>query len=270
MKNTSICYSDLILLSNDVVENVKQLMEWGAEQVELLMDGPQWDEMENLFKELVPRLRAFPVSYSIHPPAWDLNLTSENCATRETAFFEYKKAIQFANQLGASHVVIHPGFCFAPFFDKKQAQLRAKTYITELSRFAKELNVKLAIENVGYNGSSLFTQMEYTSFLEEIDDSTVYLIDTGHAHLNHWDIPQLIMDTKDRLFALHIHDNNGIGDDHLPIGEGSIEWAPIYQAIHQYAPNCQFILEYATDTPLSKLAVGKKILQQEIIGKSLG
>ncbi|WP_100332354.1 sugar phosphate isomerase/epimerase family protein [Bacillus xiapuensis] len=264
MSKNLICYSDLALLSHHPFENTDQLIKHGAGKVELLMDGPCWDEMEDLFQELAPKLQALPVRYSIHPPAWDINLTSENRAVRETAFTEYKKAIQLAGMIDACHVVIHPGFCFSPAFDKQTAQKRAAQMINELCKIAEPLQVKLAIENVGYSGSSLFTQEEYTRFLDGIDKTAGFLIDIGHANLNQWDIPRLIKETKDRLLALHIHDNDGIRDAHWPIGEGNIEWPAIFSAINQCQLPIELILEYAPGTPLNWLEEGKHILQNEI------
>lgn len=266
----NICYSDLILLSNNLLENANELIKHGADKIELLMDGQEWNDMEDLFQELASKFRSLPVGFSIHPPAWDINLTSENRAIREASFSEYKKAILFANMIGASHVVIHPGFCYSSVFNKQIAQHRSATYINELCIIAKELNVKLAIENVGYNGSSIFTQSEYTNFLNDLDETAVFLIDTGHAHLNNWDIPKLIKDTKDRLYAMHIHDNDGTGDDHLPIGEGTIAWKEVYAAINEFAPNCELILEYAINTSLEKLREGKDLLQTQISMNKMG
>lgn len=259
-----ICYSDLSLITKDIFENIEELLANGADKVELLMDGDKWDEMERLFVDFTPKLKALPVGYTIHPPAWDINVTSENKAIREASFIEYKKAIEFAGMIGADHVVIHPGFCFSPVFNKKLAQERAKHYIHRLCEVAKPLNVKLVIENVGYNGSSLFTQDEFTGFLDSIDDIAGYLIDIGHAHLNQWDIPKLIRETKDRLLAIHIHDNSGAGDEHLPIGEGTIQWGEIFAAMRDISIDCQLILEYAPNTPLEKLREGKELLIKEI------
>lgn len=259
-----ICYSDLPLVSKDPLKNVHDLIEYGADKVELLMDGEKWDDMEKSFKKLSSKLKELPIGYTIHPPAWDINLTSENKAIREASFFEYKKAIEFAGMIQASHVVIHPGFCFSPVFDKRLAKQRAEDYIHQLCEFAKPLNVKLAIENVGYNGSSIFTQDEFISFLENIHDTAGYLLDIGHANLNRWDIPQIMKQTKDRLIALHVHDNNGTGDDHLPIGEGTVPWQEIFKTIHEQSIDCQLILEYAPGTPLEKLREGKEILLKEL------
>lgn len=263
-----ICYSDLSLLTNEIFKNINDLIEHGADEIELLMDGDKWDDMEMLFQQISSKLKALPVGYTIHPPAWDINLTSENKAIRETSFSEYKKAIEFASMIGASHVVIHPGFCFSPVFDKKLAQQRAADYINRLCEVAKPLNVKLAIENVGYKGSSIFAQNEFTRFLDPIDETAGYLIDMGHAHLNGWDIPQVIKDAKDRLLAVHLHDNNGTGDDHLPIGDGTIQWKEVFAAIHEHAADCQLILEYAPGTPLEKLHEGKELLLKEVSGSA--
>ncbi|WP_400164472.1 sugar phosphate isomerase/epimerase family protein [Brevibacillus sp. TJ4] len=265
--NQNICYSDLPLITKDIVTNVEELIAHGAEKVELLMDGDKWDDMELLFEGVASRLKALPIGYTVHPPAWDTNLTSENKAIREASFAEYKKAIQFAAMIGADHVVIHPGFCFSPVFDKKLAQERARYYVNQLCEVARPLNVKLVVENVGYNGSSLFTQDEFIRFLDSIDETAGYLIDIGHAHLNQWDIPRLIRDTKDRLYAIHIHDNSGAGDEHLAIGEGTIQWEDIFEAMREIRNDCQLILEYAPNTPLEKLRVGKERLARELFAK---
>ncbi|MGG5252518.1 sugar phosphate isomerase/epimerase family protein [Neobacillus sp. SM06] len=260
-----ICYSDLPLITNDVFENMNKLIAMDADKVELLMDGDKWDEMERLFADFAPKLKALPVGYTVHPPAWDTNLTSENQAIREASFSEYKKAIEFASMIEADHVVIHPGFCFSPVFNKELAKERAIVSIQRLAEVAKPLNVKLVIENVGYNGSSLFTQEEFTRFLDSFDETVGYLIDVGHAHLNHWDIPKLIRETKGRLLALHLHDNNGEADEHLPIGEGTIQWEGIFSAMKEVPDHCQLILEYAPKTSLEKLRDGKELLLKEVL-----
>lgn len=252
-------------MTNDIFANIEQLIAYGADKVELLMDGDKWDDMERLFEEFTPKLKALPVGYTVHPPAWDINLTSENKAVREASFSEYKKAIQFAGMIGADHVVIHPGFCFSPIFNKRLAQERAKAYIHRLCEAAKPLNVKLVLENVGYNGSSLFTQAEFIQFLESFDETAGYLIDIGHAHLNQWDIPRLIRETSHRLLAIHIHDNTGTGDDHLPIGAGTVPWDEIFAAMREISSNAQLILEYAPGTPLEKLHEGKQLLLQHVL-----
>lgn len=256
-----ISYSDLLLLGGQAEINVEKLLGEGTTHIELLLDGKSWDNMEGTSARLVPYLIGTKASYTVHPPAWDTNLTSENRAIRDASFGEYRKSIEFAHRIGATHVVIHPGFCFSPAFDKQTAALRAEEAVNQLCRIAAPLGIQLAIENVGYHGSSLFSQEEYVRFVERLDEAAVYLVDTGHAHINGWDIPALIRQTAPRLGCVHLHDNSGSADEHLPIGEGTIDLAPIWDALRD-APSCQLILEYAPGTELSKLREGTQLLRE--------
>ncbi|MGN8683273.1 sugar phosphate isomerase/epimerase family protein [Gracilibacillus sp. HCP3S3_G5_1] len=265
MTNKSVTYSDLPLLNKGIIENVQQLIEYGADKIELMMDGDKWEEMEQLFEPLANQLKEFPVSYSIHPPAWDINLTSENRAIREASFNEYKKAIEFAAMISASDVVIHPGFCFSPVFDKQLAQQRATQLIGELCKIAKPLDVRLAIENVGYRGSAIFTETEFVHFLDNFDRTAGYLIDIGHAQLDGWDIPSVVNAVKDRLIALHIHDNRGTADDHLPLGHGEMDWKKVLDIVKEHQIDCELILEYAPGTSLEVLRTGKELLNQNVL-----
>ncbi len=262
--NKEICYSDLILLTQPVEKNVDALIEYGADKIEILMDGIEWDEVDDKIAKMRGMLKNYGVGYTVHPTAWDTNLTSENKAIRQASFNEYKKAIEFAHDIEAEHVVIHPGFCFSPVFDKKTAQKRAEEYINELCRVAAPLGVRLAVENVGYNGSSIFTQEEYVRFLDHIDDTAGYLIDTGHAHLNQWDVAEMIRQVQQRLISLHLHDNSGKGDEHLPVGKGTINWNPIFEELNKIKAPCQLILEYAPNTDLEELKRDKERLQVEL------
>ncbi|GEB34482.1 MULTISPECIES: sugar phosphate isomerase/epimerase family protein [Brevibacillus] len=259
-----ICYSDLALLTQPIEANIELLLEHGADKIELLMDGLQWDAMDDQIARMSKVLPQYNAGYTVHPPAWDTSLTSENKAIREASFSEYAKAIQFAHNIGAEHVVIHPGFCFSPVFDKEIAQMRAADAIHRLCKIAAPLGVKLAVENVGYKGASIFSEAEFAAFLDGMDSVAGYLLDTGHAYLNDWDIPALIRSISHRLLAVHLHDNYATGDDHLPIGEGGISWEPVFATLAQTAPDCQLILEYAPGTELVKLQQGKSVLLERL------
>lgn len=249
----TIAYSQLITLSQPIEASIQALIEAGAESIELMIDGPEWENIKEEWESLIQQLCAFDVAYSVHPPAWDINMTSENRETRNTAIREYERSIRFAHAIGAEHVVIHPGFTFSPVFSKEVAKERAKEGIERLCEVARPLGITLGIENVGYNGSSLFTQAEYVQFVKTLDPCASYLIDTGHAHLNGWDIPALLRETSDRLIALHVHDNDQTGDDHWRIGHGTIPWETVWDELVQLNNNSTVILEYAPGTPLHAL-----------------
>ena len=126
---------------------------------------------------------------------------------------------------------------------------------------AKKAGVRLAFENVGYHGSSIYTQEEYIHALDGVDPIVGYLIDVGHAHVNAWDIPGTIDAVSHRLYGLHLHDNRGNCDAHLPMGEGTIPWDQVLAAIGRIqTPECEFVLEYAPMQPLERLRSGEEML----------
>jgi len=270
MSNTFICISDLPLLAERLETKIESLKEIGATYVELLVDGGAWDDTQKSYSEHLAYLRRSGLKFSVHPPAWDTNLTSENKAIREATYAEYCRAIEFAYAIGGEHVVIHPGFRYSPAFDNETAKQRAQELVQRLCKTAEPLGIRLAIENVGYHGSSLFMQEEYVAFVADLDASAAYLIDTGHAHLNGWDIPRLIRAAKSRLCSIHLHDNLGDRDSHLPIGRGSIDWDPVLAELRD-APGCLPILEYAPGTSLELLKQSVEFLKKSLdMGTRLG
>jgi sugar phosphate isomerase/epimerase len=259
-----ISYSDLVVLNGDFERNVAKLMDHGAESIEILMDGPKWDVGNEPYAAQSATLNRADLDYSIHPPVWDTNLTSENSAIRELSFLQYKKSIVFGADVGASYIVIHPGFLNAPVFSRETARKRAAEAVDRLNGIARPLGVRLAVENVGYQGTALFSMNEFAHFLDGMDDNIGYLIDTGHAFIDRWDIPQLIPTIKNRLFALHLHDNSGLFDQHKAIGEGNISWGPIWSSLKNTAMDFRMVLEYDTGISLEKMRSDKDMLLKEL------
>ncbi|HBG02133.1 MAG TPA: sugar phosphate isomerase/epimerase [Firmicutes bacterium] len=255
-----VCNSELIVLNHPIIENVDRLVKTGCNRIELMMDGAAWDSYQADFSTLIGKLRSRNVHYSIHPAAWDINLAAATKILREAAWEHHLQALNFGVEIGASQVVIHPGFVGSPCFSKELAQKRAREFTDRLADKAKSLGIRLAFENVGINGQSIYTEGEFIKALDDVDPVVGYLIDTGHAHVNNWDIPRLIKTLSNRLVGLHIHDNHGKQDEHLPMYEGSIVWDEVLEAIKTYARDCELILEYAPGTPLEELVKGRNTL----------
>ena len=122
--------------------------------------------------------------------------------------------------------------------------------LTEVISLAQSYGVQVVIENVGLRpcGSLLFDFEEYLALFERYPQALA-LLDTGHAHVNGWNIPETVKRLQKKLLAVHVHDNDGSGDSHQPVGLGTIEWEPYFASIRDYAPNALQILEYAYIEP---------------------
>lgn len=261
-----IYFSELCLLGGNVFSNVDRMAAAGAKNIELMLDGPGWDRFDLRADSLVKGLLARPVTYSVHTPVWDTNLTSENYFVRRGAMESVRRAIVLAAGLRAKHVVVHPGFCMSGCFSRETAQKRAAEAVNELADFNRDYGMRLLFENVGGSATSLFTQEEFVRFSSGLPSGAGCLVDIGHAHWNGWDIPRLISEVGSRLFAVHLHDNDGTGDQHLPMRRGTVDWEPVFSALRSAPRDVSLVLEYGTGTPLAVLARDAAALERSVSG----
>ncbi len=258
----NIYYSELYLIGGDAVQNVDRMIADGAENIEVMLDGPGWDRFDFRIDAVAAELKKRPVTYSVHTPVWDTNLTSENYFVRQGVMESLKQSIVLASKLNASHVVVHPGFCQSPFFKKETARKRAEESVLQLLEFNRDYGMLLLMENVGNKKNSIFTMEEYAGFLNEFPKEAGYLVDIGHAHMNHWNLTELLLAVQDRLYAVHIHDNDGAGDQHCPMGEGNTEWDSVFSTIRSMGRDISLVLEYNTGVPGEKMSEGQRRLKR--------
>ena len=89
--------------------------------------------------------------------------------------------------------------------------------IRKIVKYAKELNMKVAFENTKIKG-----YLEYV--LKNIKDDNVGIcFDAGHYHV-HFDDEFNFEFFKNRIFAVHLHDNDKSDDLHLLPFDGTIDW----------------------------------------------
>lgn len=146
----------------------------------------------------------------------------------------YKKAIELTSIAGGEICVIHPD-------NDLSAEKNAEIY-SELLPFAKEHNVKIATENMWNwdkvkNEASPAACSDEKSFKEHLDavndDSFVACVDIGHAEMRglNTSAAQMIYALKDKVQALHTHDNDKWHDIHLRPLTVDIDFKPIIKAL---------------------------------------
>lgn len=258
----NIYFSELFCLGANPVEAVERMHMAGATHIELMLDGGGWNDFHLRTDVLADSLRRSDICYAVHTPVWEANLTCENSLIRAAVLEGYKHSIIFAAQLGAQHVVIHPGFCNAPCFDKAQARGRAAEAIDTLFAFNRSYGVRLLIENVGTPATSLYTMAQYIDFCNALPPEGGALVDVGHAHISGWNFETLFAGLGGRLTAMHLHDNDGISDSHQPIREGSIDWQRLAALVRSMEVTPELILEYNIGYSAEKIREGKAFLEK--------
>lgn len=92
--------------------------------------------------------------------------------------------------------------------------------------YADELGVRIAFENTKIKG-----YLEYV--IENIDNKNVGIcFDSGHYHVHFKD--EFDFDKfKDRIFAVHLHDNDQSDDLHLIPFDGTIDWESLINKLKE-------------------------------------
>lgn len=134
----------------------------------------------------------------------------------------YQKDIKDCKENGISLVVMH----LVSRRNPPQYGEIGLERIRKITQYARELGVKVAFENTAIKG-----YLEYV--LENIQDDNVGMcLDSGHLHVFFDDEFNFEL-AKNRIFAVHLHDNDQSDDLHLLPFDGTVNWKFIVQKLKE-------------------------------------
>lgn len=199
------------LNSNDYVAFAKRLRQIGEE------NGIHCNQSHAPFPSLVPGIKAY-----------------------------LKRAIECTAIAGGEICIIHPD-------NNQSAEQNAELYF-ELLPFAKEHGVKIATENMwnwkeNAPTASSAACSHHDDFLKHIlavnDPYFVACLDIGHAEMAGLDtsVYQMAHTLGSHLQALHIHDNDKLGDSHQIPFSMNIDWNMVAKALKEIGYSGYLTLE---------------------------
>lgn len=156
---------------------------------------------------------------SLHAPFLDLGLGATDPGAVELTRKRLFQAVDCARRLGAIGIVIHPGFDPYRFRASETAWVRAAIRTVEpVISAAETARVYVALENI-------FEERPDTlaAVVDHFSTSRFgHCFDTGHFNIfSKVRLADWLAATGARTLAMHIHDNLGYTDQHLPVGDGS-------------------------------------------------
>lgn len=144
----------------------------------------------------------------------------------------YKNDIRICKEHDIPMVVMH-------LTSKYEAPKYNKTGLERLQKivdYAQALNVKVAFENTKIKG-----YLDYV--IENIANENVGIcFDSGHYHV-HFDDDLDFNKFKNRMFAVHLHDNDKSDDLHLIPFDGTLDWNKVIKNLKECHYNGPVTLE---------------------------
>lgn len=250
MTNWPIGISTGCFYRTPLVDCLETIRASGFSMVEVVFSPTHLDYRDaNRVEEAAVRLDTLGMeAYSFHAPfADDIDISSLDPARRGHAQAEILRAVEAAALLGVHYVVIHPGPENADIPSREERVLRIENVCSVLERVAarcSELGIQCVLEN----------KLPHLMFGQSADllwiltcmkgNRVGACLDTGHAYLA-GDLYPLVYKMAPHLRLLHVHDNKGRGDDHLPPGDGRIDWTALLKELSAVQFSGAFILELA-------------------------
>lgn len=249
--------------------DLRALAEIGVDTVELGLTTLDLIAGGRIIRDRADRVVAltkkFDFRYTVH------GLVSSNFMDPVTCRYQIdaaKALVELCDRVDARVLVQHGGCLRADqIVDRAAADIREREALLELAEFAKPYGVRIALENIFTTepGQYRQTPAEVAETVKALDHpNVVALIDFSHAYI---ESTYRGLNFREQIAAmapvaghLHLHDSfgrpqgfykgfhpqentaMGIGDLHMPLGWGDIDWESIFGEL-QFLPGTVAMME---------------------------
>jgi len=184
-------------------------------------------------------------------------------------------AIENAGRLGAKCIVVHSIKHVAHRGNEKYLKDVNMEYFRALAPVAKKAGIKIALENLFERDpirkyivdATCADPAEMCDWLDTLgdDDAFTVCLDLGHATLCGREPDEVIRALGGRIGALHVQDNDYIGDRHTMPFTGIIKWENVCRALAEVDYKGDFTFESdnsLTRLPYELLPAGLRLLHE--------
>jgi len=210
-----------------LTEEIKTLATLGFDYLELCLDPPH-----GLPEALRPRLAEVRSALAgeglglpvVHLPTF-VWLADVYPSIREASLTEIFKALDLAAETGAEKAVLHPGYLTGMMtFVQDIGKKYAAESLDKILERAAGLDIMVCLENMFPRMGHMYRPEEFTEILNQ-HPGLMITLDMGHANIRapKGQTAAFVEVAQGRIGHVHIGDNNGQEDEHLPVGTGRVD-----------------------------------------------
>lgn len=174
---------------------------------------------------------------SLHGAFIDVNPASSDPAFAALSRRRCHESCSLARELGAQQIVFHASAM--PFLRGQYLDTWAGRSADFYSELAETYGLGIRVEN-----SQDVDCTPLLKLMNRVRKGDVALcLDLGHAHYSDEPLEKWFDVLGEHIQYLHLSDNMGRFDDHLPIGSGTIDWAKVHDLWKSLGRNMPATLE---------------------------
>jgi sugar phosphate isomerase/epimerase len=241
-------------LNVDTLEMHRDLMLEKQRDLEL-QDFVDAETLNGDWQPLAGRIRGLLDGHQgrvgIHGPFWGFTIDTMDVDIREVVKKRLWQGLDVCEALGGTHMVVHSPYSTWDFNnldndDKARTRKIELCHLTlkDAVRRAEDIGCELVIENI--EDKDPYARIELA---ESFGSEAVRIsVDTGHAHYAHGStgappVDYFIKAAGNSLRHIHLQDADGYADRHWPLGEGTINWHSVFDALAKLDSNPRLIVE---------------------------
>ena len=200
---------------------------------------PGYDDFQKV-SHIAEQFQKTGIVSSLHGAFIDVNPNSGDPRLRELSRQRCRESCALAVFLGAQNVIFHSSAF--PFLRGAYLQNWAEGCASFYEELASLYPVNIYIENAqDLDPTPLRMLMDNIS-----SDRIGVCLDVGHANYSRVPVEQWFDVLAERVGYLHLSDNTGAFDDHLPLGQGSVDWKMVDRCWQQLGKDMPITLETVT------------------------
>jgi len=178
------------------------------------------------FQRIAEKLQAHQLSITLHGPFIDLSAGSTDPAIMAATRSRFEQLLKLVNVFRPRAVVCHAGYDWRRYgsFREEWIDNSLDTW-SWLAGGLVEQGSRLMLENVYEN-----EPQDIRIILEGLKSQNVgFCLDAGHLFaFGNSELVQWLEGLGSYIGQLHLHDNHGRNDEHLPLGQGNIDFKHLF------------------------------------------
>lgn len=206
-----IGFTTLSMYMSDNLKIIEKAHEHNFDMIEILGEAPFFTTNTMAYKDC-------GLEVCIHAPTVDINIASLNYGIKAESVKQMRECIDYAESINAHAITVHAGKIGRnePRLRKVALELACES-IAELVDYAE--NVIISVENMPVREVFLGNTIEELEMFQS-ECGCNLTIDVGHG--NTTGNNEELLKLKDITYC-HLNDNDGIKDQHITLGEGTLD-----------------------------------------------
>lgn len=224
-------------------------------------------------EELMHLIELYHPEITVHIS--NFNLAEESKVLQRAILEEFENCCKYTRMLDGSVIVVHCGskkMMHISIFHKdgsrqtheevfdKLWKLSVET-MRELCDIAAKYEITIYTENLS-DANLIQTAEQLHQYIDDVNRENIAIVfDVGHSYFTGHDVAKETIACGRRLKHLHIHDNHGQKDEHLPLGEGTLDWKGFFDALKEVEYDGIYLMELYHSTVDSLIKCKREMMK---------